>query len=92
MTKARQSEAIKQQQAVVRASGEVPQNVDALMDNEQRIGAALERNLQEQGRGHRCAHDVEKGMVYNNLAQPKMRFVASATSEATSRWYVDQDR
>ena len=52
VTKARQSEAIKQQQAVVRASGEVPQNIDALMDNEQRIGAALERNLQEQGRGH----------------------------------------
>ena len=30
VTKARQSEAIKQQQAVVRASSEVPQNVDAL--------------------------------------------------------------
>ena len=36
--------------------------------------------------------DVEKGMVCDNLAQPEMRFVASAKSEATSRWYVDQDR
>ena len=30
VTKARQSEAVKQQQAVVRTSGEIPQNVNAL--------------------------------------------------------------
>ena len=87
MTKARQSEAVKQQQAVVRASGEIPQNVDALYGQRTADRSSSGNESLRTGTGSSMCTRCGKGHGVRQRCPAR-----NAICEAISRQYVDQDQ